>query len=119
MAITVGTIIRARRKEIGMTQEELAKKLGYKSKVSINKIEMGERKIPSDKVGLVADALGISPDYIYQWGKRDDLIEEKADTPEARNRRLIAYWLKIATPEQIEMMANMVRLMGVKEQTLD
>ena len=53
MAITLGTVIRARRKELGITQEELAHKLGYKSKVSINKIEMGIQKLPSDKINAV------------------------------------------------------------------
>ena len=33
--------IRKRREELGMSQEELAKKMGYKSRSSINKIEMG------------------------------------------------------------------------------
>ena len=38
--MTVGDRIRARRTELGMTQEELAKKAGYKSRSSINKIEL-------------------------------------------------------------------------------
>ena len=36
---TVGNNIRKRREELGMTQEELAKKTNYKSKSTINKIE--------------------------------------------------------------------------------
>ena len=34
--------IKARREELGMSQEELATKLGYKSRSTINKIEMGK-----------------------------------------------------------------------------
>ena len=37
----LGNFIKQRRIELGMTQEDLAHKLGYKSKSSINKIEMG------------------------------------------------------------------------------
>ena len=33
--------IKARREELGMSQEELATKLGYKSRSTIYKIEMG------------------------------------------------------------------------------
>lgn len=42
--------IRKRREELGMSQEELAKKMGYKSRSSINKIEMGENDIPQSKI---------------------------------------------------------------------
>ena len=85
MAITLGTIIRARRKEIGMTQEELAHKLGYKSKVSINKIELGLQKLPSDKIGAVA-----------------------RDTKGSQSRRMIAYWLQTAPDEQINAVAALI-----------
>lgn len=36
--------IRARREELGTSQEELAKRMGYRSRSSINKIENGEDK---------------------------------------------------------------------------
>ena len=36
--------IRARREELGISQEELAKRIGYRSRSSINKIENGEDK---------------------------------------------------------------------------
>ena len=35
--------IRSRREELGISQDELAKRIGYKSRSSINKIEMGKR----------------------------------------------------------------------------
>ena len=37
--------IKARREKLGMSQEELATKLGYKSRSTINKIEMGKNDI--------------------------------------------------------------------------
>lgn len=36
--------IRARREDLGISQEELAKRMGYRSRSSINKIENGEDK---------------------------------------------------------------------------
>ena len=38
---TIGANIKRRREELGITQEELSKRLGFKSKSSINKIELG------------------------------------------------------------------------------
>ena len=42
--------IKARREKLGMSQEELATKLGYKSRSTINKIEMGKNDITQSKI---------------------------------------------------------------------
>lgn len=44
--MTIGERIRNRRIELNMTQEELAKKAGYKSRSSINKIELSRDSNP-------------------------------------------------------------------------
>lgn len=38
--IMLGDMIKKRREQIGMSQDELAQKVGYKSRSSINKIEL-------------------------------------------------------------------------------
>ena len=53
--------IRARRIALNMTQQELAKKLGYKSTSTIAKIESGENDIPQAKIAAFAAALDITP----------------------------------------------------------
>lgn len=58
--MTLGANIRTARERLNMTQEELAKKLGYKSRSSINKIESGENDIPQSKVVEFAKALGVT-----------------------------------------------------------
>ena len=50
-----------------MSQEELAKKIGYKSKSSINKIELGFRVLTQSKIKTIADALDTTPSYIMGW----------------------------------------------------
>lgn len=62
----IGKKIRELREEQGMTQEELAHKVGYKSRVSINKIEL-QRDLPIKKVVPIANALGISPNVLMGW----------------------------------------------------
>lgn len=56
--------IRTRREELGLTQEELAFRMGYKSKSSINKIEMGINDIPQSKVIAFAQALDTTTAYL-------------------------------------------------------
>lgn len=66
--MTFGQRVRARREELGLTQEELATRLGYKSKSSINKIETGINNLPMSKVARFARALEIDPDLLMGWG---------------------------------------------------
>lgn len=59
--------IRSRRKELGMSQEELAEKVGYKTKSSINKIELGQNDIAQSKIYEFAKALRTTPAYLMGW----------------------------------------------------
>ena len=63
----IGENIMERRKELGITQEELALKMGYKSKSTINKIELGINDIPQSKVVKFAEALHTSVAYLMGW----------------------------------------------------
>ena len=79
--------IRKRREELGMSQEELAKKMGYKSRSSINKIEMGENDIPQSKIATFAKVLLVSEAWLMGYDdqiknedpdiiERDSILEE-------------------------------------------
>ncbi len=59
--------IRRRREELGISQEELANMLGYKSRSSINKIEKGINDIPQSKIVEFANALRITPEELMGW----------------------------------------------------
>lgn len=63
----LGLRIKARRKELGMTQAELAKKLGYKTKSSITKIEQGVSDITQTQVRQFAEVLDCSVSYLMGW----------------------------------------------------
>lgn len=76
---TIGNNILQKRKELGMTQEELAKRLGYKSKSTINKIEMGINDVPQSKIVRFAEVLCTTPAYLMGW--KDDA--KKDDPPDA------------------------------------
>lgn len=65
--MTIGQRVKIRREELGMSQEELATKVGYKSKSSINKIELGFRVLTQSKIKVIADALETTPSYIMGW----------------------------------------------------
>lgn len=75
----IGDRIKKRREELGMSQEELAKKVGYKSRSSINKIEIDGRGLPQSKIVAFAKALETSPAYLMGW---IEIAEELKPTPE-------------------------------------
>lgn len=60
----IGDRIKARRLELGLTQDELAKKLGYKSRSTINKIELNINDITQPKIVEFAAALETSVMYL-------------------------------------------------------
>ena len=64
--MTIGERIKFRREQLGLTQEEVAKKCGYKSRSSVNKIELS-RSLPLSKVELMARALETTPAELMGW----------------------------------------------------
>ena len=68
--MTIGDRIKQRRMELGMSQEELAHKLGYKSRSSVNKIELGGQNLTQKKIKKIADALDTTPEYIMGWDEQ-------------------------------------------------
>ena len=68
-----------------MSQEELAKKLGYKSRSSINKIETDERNLTQSKIKSIADALLTTPSYIMGWDEpKEEIPSNFRPMPEMR-----------------------------------
>lgn len=53
--------IREYRKKLGLTQKELALKLGYESQSIIAKIESGLVDLPQSRIIAIANALDVSP----------------------------------------------------------
>lgn len=63
----IGERIREKRELIGMTQTELAAKIG-ESKQTVYKYEHNiVTNIPYTKVELIANSLGCSPKYLVGW----------------------------------------------------
>ena len=91
----IGMNIRNRRIELGLSQEELAHKCGYKSKSSINKMELGVQGLTQSKIATVARALGTTPAYIMGWDKSG---VEKSQQPD--------YYTDSATADLAQSMAT-------------
>ena len=65
--MTFGERVLALRTEKGMTQDELALAVGYKSRSTIAKIESGERDPHQSMIAAIAKALDTTPAYLMGW----------------------------------------------------
>lgn len=59
--------IKKRRKELGMTQRELAARCGYSDHTTINKIEQGKVDITFGRILQIAEILETSPAELTGW----------------------------------------------------
>ena len=75
--MTVGQRIKLKREEKGLSQLDLAKKVGYETKGSISMIEAGKRDISLDKVREIAKALDVTPHWLMGWS--DNPLTIKTD----------------------------------------
>lgn len=69
----IGERIKLKREELNMSQDELAKKVGYKSRSSVNKIESDGRGLPQNKIVLFANALQTTSAYLMGWENENEM----------------------------------------------
>lgn len=71
--------IRELRIKQGMSQDDLAKAMGYKDRSMITKIESGRVDISQKKILAFADVLNTTPGYLMGWNENTEANEERED----------------------------------------
>lgn len=104
---TIGERIKERREQLQMSQDELAKRLGYKSRSSINKIEIGCQNLTQSKIKAIADALDTTPSYIMGW---EESIPSASNGVDDR----LALFMSLS-PEAQEKALEYMELLKIKE----
>lgn len=90
--MTVGERIKWVRENKGMSQEELAKKMGYKDRSSVTKIEKGsDDNIYLDTIQKVADILECSPLYLMGWENYQDNLNKQIERFEKYDQFISLY----------------------------
>ena len=102
--MTIGERIKQRRLELGLTQTELAHKMGITSKTTICKAETTDFNPTTDRVREFAKALECTPAYLMGWedvregsSKADNTSMEKGGT--AKQAEYLYELYKYAPPE--------------------
>ena len=126
----IGAIIRRRRIELGLSQEELAERCGFKSKSSINKMEAGVQGLPQSKIIAVARALETTPGYILGWEGVEENQQQEYYTDEVTaqiaedmatnpNLKMLYDVQRDMDPEDLQAMYNMAMALKRKTERLD
>lgn len=68
----IGERIKKKREELGMSQDELAKKVGYTSRSSVAKVETNANGMVQSKLIAFAKALQTTPAYLMGWEDEPD-----------------------------------------------
>lgn len=75
----IGIYIKERREALGMSQDELAEKMGYKSRSTIAKIESGVNDVTQTNIMKFAEVLRTTPAYLMGWEKMEKKNNAIAD----------------------------------------
>lgn len=105
---TIGNNISRIRKDLGLTQEDLAKLMGYKSKSTINKIELGINDIPQSKIVQFAEVLGTTPAELMGWTEEDKNNSPTEPSLSEGEKLLLDLFRRIPEDKQ-ELVFGMIR----------
>lgn len=107
--MTIYERIRTLRIAQGMSQFELAKRVGYKGRSAISKVEKGERDISQSMIEKYAAALGVSPSFLL-YGE-DFSVSESSDS---RSEEFAKLFSQLTTDHQEAIVAAIKALLNAQ-----
>lgn len=119
----IGERIKETRTKRGLSQEELAKRTGFKDKSSISKIEKGTRRPQVEDLKKIAEVLGVHIDYLV-----DGIVIEREEYQNIANEsHLFDYAAKLYgedTSHAIHLFSQLKefdrgKIIGMMEQMLN
>lgn len=101
--------VRVRLEELKMSQADLAKKMGYANRSSVNKIVTG-RKVSQKVIARLADALEVSPAYLIGWDENpEEQAEYEASILMDEDIMSLVYSYKALSEEQKKAVKQMIK----------
>ena len=89
----IGERIKIRREELGLSQDELAEKMGYKSRSTIAKIEKGVNDVSQRTTVKFAEALNTSVAYLMGWGEEEIKKEPAPEDELSATKKQLLDWV--------------------------
>lgn len=120
-----GNRIKARRIELDMTVDELARRIG-KNRATVYRYENGSiEKLPADAIIPIANALNVSKEYLMGWEDSTSTNNEYYYNPEtaamaqkmfeSKELRVLFDAARDASPEDLKLVYDMLIALKNKE----
>lgn len=90
----IGEKVKKKRKELGISQEELAVRLGVTYQ-QVQRYENGMNRLNVENIQVIADALDVSMSYFFGNGRKDIVSEELTPYLPTEESKLLGYFRKI------------------------
>ncbi|MBF1762673.1 helix-turn-helix domain-containing protein [uncultured Veillonella sp.] len=109
--------IKTLRENLKMSQDELARKVGYKDRTSIAKIESGKIDLAQSKIFAFAEALNTTPEdlmglHYYNDQKVSEYAQAVKDNP---NLKLLFDASKDMSKDDIDFVINTIEMLKKRE----
>ena len=107
----IGEKIKKRRKELGITQEELAERLSVTYQ-QVQRYENGKNRLNVENIQVIADTLNVPVSYFFGDTDRDKVSENRVSYLSADENRLLNYFRRIGNKKAREIVLQLVRLIA-------
>jgi len=106
---SIGQRIKARRKELNMSQQELATLLGYKDRTAITHIENGTKSLMQPKIRPMIEALDVTVEWLMGWDAEDldTTISKLSPADKEAVKKYIELMSKLTEEEKQEVVKHM------------
>ena len=106
---TTGKRIKQRRKEIGMSAEELADCIGVSHATMYRYENGGIERVTTKRLGEIANVLRVSPDFLLVgYDSPDEPVPPEPQRPELQELLALA---ESSTPDEVQQMIRVFRAM--------
>lgn len=100
--------VRQRREELGLSQEDLAIRMGYSSRTSVNKIENG-RPCSQKIIARLSEALGVSIPYLMGWSEEEKEKSTAASGELSPNMQALMDFVKTVPEDKAGMILQVMK----------
>lgn len=125
--MTMGERIRERRIALELSQDELAKRMGYKSRAAICKVETGEDNLAADRITKFAKALSTTEAYLMGWETETSLAnalastspDEMAEIMFSAETKTLIHMFRALSAEKKQALLDMAEFLYKKEKDIN
>ena len=111
--MNIGQRIKNRRKELSVSADELARRLG-KDRSTIYRYENGDiEKLPIDMLDPIAEALSTTPEYLMGWDGEEKEKPVEGDGLAEEKRELIEF-VKTLSDSDVHELLQIARIISAR-----